>query len=183
MRCRTEIHVHPAPLVRRALRALRLLAYDALWGKRAGRVSLGPRLNFDPAMDLMLERGVILAHDGSFSGPGRVHIGERSYLGPYFSIQCITSVTIGADCLFGNFVSIIDNDHERSAGELIRVQPLDGAPVTIGRDCWLGEKAIVLRGVTIGDHAIVAAGALVRQDVEPYAIVAGVPARVVGKRS
>ena len=175
--------MHPAPLVRRALRALRLLAYDRLWGKRAGRVSLGPRLNFDPKMELMLERGVILSHDGSFSGPGRVHIGARTYLGPYFSIQCIASVTIGPDCLFGNFVSIVDNDHERAAGELIRLQPLDGAAVTIGSDCWIGEKSIILRGVTIGDHAIVAAGALVRHDVEAYAIVAGVPARVVGKRS
>ncbi len=175
--------MHPAPLYRRVLRALRLLPYDLLWGKRAGRVSLGPRLTFDPQMDLMLERGVILSHDGSFSGPGRVHIGARTYLGPYFSIQCITQLTIGADCLFGNFVSIVDNDHERRADTLIRLQPLHGSPVTIGDDCWLGEKSIILRGVTIGDHAIVAAGAVVRTDIEPYAIVAGVPARVVGKRA
>ena len=174
--------MHPAILWRKVQRALRQIAYDRLWGKRTGRVLLGPGLQFDPAMDLTLERGVVLSRNGTFSGPGRVRIGERSYLGPFFSIQCVEEVTIGSDCLFGNFVSIIDNDHERAAGAPIASQPLAPAPVRIGHDCWLGEKAIVLRGVTIGDHAIVAAGALVRGDVPPYAVVGGVPARIISMR-
>lgn len=53
--------------------------------------------------------------------------------------------------------------------------------IIVGNDVWIGEKAIVLKGA-IGDGAIVAAGAVVTKDVEPYTIVAGVPARPIGKR-
>ena len=54
--------------------------------------------------------------------------------------------------------------------------------VTIGHDCWIGHKAIILPGVTIGNGAVVAAGAVVTRDVAPYSVVAGVPAKVVSKR-
>jgi acetyltransferase-like isoleucine patch superfamily enzyme len=175
--------VHPVLVLRKLQRAWRQVVYDLFGGKRTGRVLLGPRLEFDPRMDLTLEGGCVLSRDGTFSGTGRVRIGERTYLGPFFSIQCVGEVTIGRDCLFGNFVSLIDNDHARAADATIASQPLEAAPIRIGDDCWLGEKSIVLRGVTIGSHAIVAAGALVREDVAPYDIVAGVPARVVGKRT
>lgn len=134
-------------------------------------------------MRLELEEAVVLSRNGSFSGPGSVRIGARSYLGPFFSIQCVSEVTIGRDCLFGNFVSVVDNDHGFAASEPINVQALRASPIRIGNDCWLGEKSTILRGVTIGDHAIVAAGALVRADVAAYTIVAGVPARVVSKRT
>lgn len=54
--------------------------------------------------------------------------------------------------------------------------------VTIGHDCWIGHKAIIMAGVTIGNGAVVAAGAVVTKDVAPYTIVAGVPAKQVSKR-
>jgi len=57
------------------------------------------------------------------------------------------------------------------------------APVCIGDYAWLGSRALVLPGVRIGDGAVVAAGAVVTKDVEPYAVVAGVPARAIGTRS
>jgi len=53
------------------------------------------------------------------------------------------------------------------------------APVTIGRNVWIGRGAVLLPGVTIGDHAVVAAGAIVTKDVPAAAVVAGNPARVV----
>lgn len=55
----------------------------------------------------------------------------------------------------------------------------ESAPVTIGNDVWIGARAVILDGVTIGDGAIVAAGAVVHADVPPYAIVGGVPARII----
>jgi acetyltransferase-like isoleucine patch superfamily enzyme len=65
------------------------------------------------------------------------------------------------------------------------VQPIDykqNLPITIGNDVWIGRKAIIMDGVTIGDGAIVAAAALVTKDVPPYAIVGGVPAKVIKYR-
>jgi len=75
------------------------------------------------------------------------------------------------------------------ADQFIGVRPgNDGVPqvyeraVEIGNDVWIGANAIVLRGITIGDGAIIAAGAVVVQDVEPYSIVGGVPARTIRRR-
>jgi maltose O-acetyltransferase len=56
------------------------------------------------------------------------------------------------------------------------------APVRFERRCWIATRAVVLPGVCIGEAAVVAAGAVVRSDVDPYTIVGGVPAKVLGKR-
>jgi acetyltransferase-like isoleucine patch superfamily enzyme len=58
----------------------------------------------------------------------------------------------------------------------------DRGPVIVGSDCWVGYEALIMSGVTIGDGAVIAARALVRRDVEPYAIVGGNPAKVIGYR-
>jgi acetyltransferase-like isoleucine patch superfamily enzyme len=52
-------------------------------------------------------------------------------------------------------------------------------PVTIGDDIWIGANAVILPGVTIGDHSVVAAGAVVTKDVPPHTLVAGVPAKII----
>jgi acetyltransferase-like isoleucine patch superfamily enzyme len=56
------------------------------------------------------------------------------------------------------------------------------APVRIGDDVWIGARAVILPGVTVGDHAVIGAGAVVREDVPAWAIVAGVPAKVIRDR-
>lgn len=56
------------------------------------------------------------------------------------------------------------------------------APVTIGNDCWIGQRAILIGGITIGDGAVVMAGAVVTKDVPPYAMVGGVPAKIIKYR-
>ena len=78
-------------------------------------------------------------------------------------------------------------DRERVFGEidvpLERIVPWKTTkPVTIGNDCWIGRNAIIMDGVTVGHGAIVGAGAVVTKDVPPYAIVAGVPARIIRYR-
>jgi acetyltransferase-like isoleucine patch superfamily enzyme len=69
----------------------------------------------------------------------------------------------------------VARDHERFAGDLTR-------PVVLEDDVWIGANAIVANGVRVGRGAVVGAGAVVTKDVEPYAIVAGVPARQIGAR-
>jgi acetyltransferase-like isoleucine patch superfamily enzyme len=64
----------------------------------------------------------------------------------------------------------------------IRSQPTEELPITIGDDVWLGASAIVLGGVSIGEGSVVGAGSVVTQDLPPYSIARGVPARVVGVR-
>ncbi|MBJ7326566.1 MAG: hypothetical protein JHC52_04385 [Chthoniobacterales bacterium] len=79
--------------------------------------------------------------------------------------------------------TILSSNHAIPAmGTLIRDVPDELLPTKIGRDVWIGANAVILGGVTIGDGAVVAAGAVVTKDVEAGAVVAGVPARLLRKR-
>jgi len=178
----TLIPVRIVNMMQRLLRGLRYLRFRALGGRSTGRVSLEGGISLDPDCALTLERGVWLSRNGSVQGRGRMHIGADTYIGSQFSFHCAGEITIGRDCLFGNFVSLVDNNHGIASGTPMRLQPLEPSRISIGDDCWLGEKATVLAGVRIGDGAIVAAGAVVRSDVPARAIVGGVPARLIRMR-
>jgi len=121
-----------------------------------------------------LQRGVRIVVDG-----GRLTIGHQTNVnGLGTKFLCRSSITIGAACTFSWDVQVLDNDfHAITASGLERPSV---APVVIGDRVWVGTRAIILKGVTIGDGAVVAAGSLVTRDVEAGAVVAGVPARQVG---
>ena len=73
-------------------------------------------------------------------------------------------------------------DAQAHDGVYSLTQPLQGAPVRIGNDVWIGAHAVVLKGVTIGDGAVIAAGAVVTKDVPAGVIAGGMPARVIRQR-
>lgn len=109
-------------------------------------------------------------------------IGDHSNIGAGVVISVCQEVTIGAHVRVSNGVMIADNPgHPTDAVERRTrpVRPEQVKPVRIGDDVWIGSHAIILPGVTIGDGAIVAAGAVVTRDVEAGTVVAGNPARVV----
>lgn len=90
---------------------------------------------------------------------------------------------IGDNTIFGPNVSIHAENHNFNDLETpIRLQGATRKGVKIGKDCWIGSKVTILDGVNIGDHVIVAAGAVVNKDVPDYAIVGGVPAKVLKMR-
>ena len=92
-------------------------------------------------------------------------------------------VKIGDNTIFGPGVSIHAENHNFEELNIpIRKQGATRKGVIIGEDCWIGSKAVILDGVKIGNHAIVAAGAVVTKDVPDYAIVGGVPAKVIKLR-
>ena len=116
--------------------------------------------------------------------PGaRLVSGDFVFFGRGAEIDVVQSVTIGAHTLIAPNAFITDHTHNAAKATRIADQGNRIAPVVIGSDVWIGTGAIVLAGVTIGDGAIVGAGAVVTNDVAPYAIVAGVPARVIGERT
>ena len=121
-----------------------------------------------------LQRGVRIVVDG-----GRLSIGASNVNGLGTKILCAESVTIGSGCTFSWEVQVLDNDFH--AITVDGVQQPKTAPVVIGDRVWVGTRAVILKGVTIGDGAIVAAGAVVNKDVPAGAIVAGIPAKVVGR--
>ncbi|QDV79761.1 DapH/DapD/GlmU-related protein [Botrimarina mediterranea] len=110
-------------------------------------------------------------------------IGDKTFVGHDCSFSIAKAISIGRNCLLAGGVSIRDYDghpldaEARRAGEF--VVPEAVRPVAIGDDVWLGSGVRVLKGVTIGDRAIVAAGSIVVKDVPADSVVAGSPARVV----
>lgn len=94
-------------------------------------------------------------------------------------------VAIGRYTMFGPRVAIVGGDHVYNSVNTPTIwagRPTVLPPTVIGSDCWLGYGVIILAGVTIGDGAIVAAGAVVTKDVPAYTIVGGVPARFIRRR-
>ena len=104
-----------------------------------------------------------------------LRIGDRCVINSGSDISAWHSITIGDNFRLGEFASVQDWDgHEVEEGTTARV-----APVVIGDNVWIARRAMVFPGVTIGDHVVVAAGAVVVRDVAPRTIVGGVPARVL----
>ena len=91
------------------------------------------------------------------------------------------TVTVGKDAFFGHDVAVLTGTHdiEKFGRERQLAFPRSGRDVVIGEGVWLASHVLVLGPVTIGDHAVVAGGSLVREDVAPYTVVAGRPAKVV----
>ncbi len=92
-------------------------------------------------------------------------------------------ITIGEGTILGSGAMIIDNDFHQPSGDFswIDADPASARPVQIGRGCFIGARAIVLKGVTIGDRATIGAGAVVTNDVPAGATAAGNPARVIDR--
>lgn len=161
---------------------LRLRFPRARFGARCD-IRAGFRLRLAPGAQLQTGAACILDDDTTIECSGNLIIGERVIFGHHCTIGCKESIEIGDDCLLAEMVSIRDHDHNFARLDLpIRVQGATCAPVKIGRDVWLGAKVTVLRGVTIGDGAIIGANAVVTRDVPAGAIAVGIPARVVKMR-
>jgi acetyltransferase-like isoleucine patch superfamily enzyme len=113
------------------------------------------------------------------SPSGVLSIGDRVGMNEGVSIYAEREVTIGDSVMIGDYVSIVDTDfHPVTPGDPVRV-----APVRIERNAWVGRNAIILRGVTIGMNAVVAAGSVVTSSVPPNTLAAGNPARVIRELS
>lgn len=116
-------------------------------------------------------------------GSGKLFLGKKSFIGDYAVIGCNDEIVIGRDVMIAQAVTIRDTDHAFSRIDIpMNRQGVTTAPIRIGDDVWLGHGAVILKGVNVGEGAIVAAGAVVKQDVPAYAIVGGVPARIIGTR-
>ena len=110
-----------------------------------------------------------------------VHVGDHVFLNYGCTLLDVCAIRIGDGTQIGPGVQLYAADHPRSAAD--RDAGFEcGAPVTIGRNVWIGGHAIVLPGVTIGDDAVIGAGSVVTRDVAAGATVGGNPARALGKR-
>jgi virginiamycin A acetyltransferase len=123
--------------------------------------------------DAWIGFGVIFSHPTA-------EVGRSVYVGPFC---CLGDVTLEDDVLIGSHVSITNGQAQHGIERLdvpIREQPGVWPRVTIGRDSWVGDRAVIMADV--GKHCVIGAGAVVTKPVPDYAIAVGVPARVVKSR-
>ena len=114
---------------------------------------------------------------------GTVLIGAKTVLGQECTISAYKDVSIGRECVIADRVMLIDFDHGMVDVERpIRLQGIYKREVRVGNNVWIGYGACILRGVTVGDNAVIGTNAVVTKDVPPNAVVAGVPARVIRTR-
>lgn len=110
-------------------------------------------------------------------------IGENVLMGRNTTVLCADSVIIGDNAMFASYCFISDENHgiNLSSGIRYECQKIETKPVLIGKNCWIGEKVVVLPGVAIGDNTIIGAGSIVTKSIPANVIAVGNPARVVKK--
>ena len=114
----------------------------------------------------------------------RLTIGDRTIVGHNCILTVAREVTIGSDCLIASDAFIFDSSGHPAdpAARLAKLPPApeEIRPVVIGDNVWIGRRAAICPGVTVGEGSVVSSGAVVTSDVPPYTLVAGNPARRVG---
>jgi maltose O-acetyltransferase len=191
----TSLPAQPVPPQASAIAKLRQLVLEDTAGLHPGLHVVVALARLLPLSYGNALRAALLRQVGFRIGPGtlirgmpRINGGKRYYVnlcigaGCYIDVDCTLDleeqITLGDRVTLGHQVMILTSSHEigpreRRAGTVMR------APVTIGAGAWLGPRCIILPGVTIGEGAVVAAGALVNKSVLPHNRVAGAPAKVV----
>nr|WP_210534648.1 acyltransferase [Thermosulfurimonas marina] len=139
-------------------------------------------INNKPLRIILKEKANIRSNT-IIQGSGILEIGKNSFIGSYSVIGVNEKIIIGNNVMIAHNVSIRDTDHKFNRTDLPMIQQgISTAPVVIEDDVWIGHGAIITKGVKIGKGAIVAAGAVVTKDVPPYAVVGGVPAKIIKYR-
>lgn len=174
--------------------SLRFLWFEPLFRSQCTRV--GDRFRMEQ-LPYLLGRGEIvigdrvqfsgkpsIAFSGRFCNHPQLRIGDGCFVGHNCTFAIASDVEVGNHCLISGSVRISDFDGHPTSARLRRegetfdagTRPL---PVRIGNDVWIGHGAVVLKGVSIGDRAVIGARAVVTSDVPADVVVAGVPARIV----
>lgn len=152
-------------------------------------ITFGAGCFVSPEAHLFAEprRGITFGQRCSIAADVFVHgsctIGDQVSLNPRAHLDGGTAgITIGNDCRIATGVTMFAFDHQMDPTRLVREQPARSLGITIGNDVWIGANAGITDGVRIGDHSVIAMGAVVTRDVPEWAIVGGVPAVVIGDR-
>jgi len=183
------------------LRHILVTAIDSMLGwkaRRSGAVKIGRgttiawrRLKQVPGNLLSVGEDSIIHADISFEeSGGQIQIGSRTFVGRS-DLVCYRSLVIGDDVIMSWGITVVDHDSHSTEWAMRRNDVRDWgkgrknwehiahAPVVVGNKAWVGFNASILKGVTIGEGAVIGAGSVVTRDIPPYSVAVGNPARVV----
>ena len=158
---------------------IRLLAPLYQHRGRDSKIYRSVRMDTPPYRRFSLgQKSVIESYSCINNAVGDVIIGDHTRIGLHNTI--IGPVTIGSHVNLAQGITVTALNHNFEAPERrIDEQGVSTQQVTIGDDIWIGANAVVLPGVTVGNHCVIAAGAVVTKDVPPHSLVAGVPAKII----
>lgn len=142
-------------------------------------IGANSQLTIEPEAQVRFGRGVEFMRDSTLHFGCEVNIGSKVYFNRGCHIVSLEALTIGANSIFGEKVSIHDENHVIEGDVPVPERGLVTAPIVIGSSVWVGAKATILQGVIIGDNAVIGAHALVTKDIPANSVALGVPARVV----
>lgn len=127
--------------------------------------------------------GVEIDFPVTFVFPERIAVGKHVYIGPNSCLNGRGGLTIGDHSILGPEIAIMSATHNHRLAKMV---PYDGVellyPVTIGQCVWIGLRAIIMPGITLGEGSIVGAGSVVTKSFAPGSIIAGNPAAMIGQR-
>ena len=151
-----------------------------------GMLFLGPRLQLQTGRSGQIRFGRFawIGHGSKIRcHEGIVEIGAKTVIGQECTISAYQRVRIGQQCVIADRAMFIDFDHDVADPEQpIRKQGIYKRDVVVGSNVWIGYGAQILRGVTVGDNAIIGASSVVTRDIPANAVAAGSPARVIRMR-
>lgn len=123
-------------------------------------------------------KGSFIMKNNYIITPGRLTMGNYTHINRGCTLDCRAGISIGNSTSISYGVSLLTGSHDKDSPDF-RGRYL---PISIGNHVWIGANATILQGVTIGDGAVVCAGAVVTSDIAPYTVCGGVPARKLGER-
>ena len=136
------------------------------------------RVRIMKRMGVKIEGPIAVRKGLEIRGAGQLVIKKGVSLGPGVLLDAQKGLEIGESAVIAYQAIIWSLNHDYNDIHFVT----KGAKTTIGKYAWVCSRSIILPGITVGDYAVVASGAIVTKDVPPYAIVAGIPAKVVGYR-
>jgi acetyltransferase-like isoleucine patch superfamily enzyme len=169
---KTILHLHKtARIINNGYFMLGIISKDLFPAAKPTRLAMGAGSELNINGNVRVSGGVIL----EIFDNAVLELGNNVCINSNTTILTTTNVKVGNDTIISWDVEIIDTDFHKISREGATV----AAPINIGSHVFVGNRAIIMKGVTIGDGAVIAAGAIVTKDVPPNSLVGGVPARVI----
>jgi acetyltransferase-like isoleucine patch superfamily enzyme len=160
----------------------RLLGMEVGVGTIIPKISVSWPNQVSIGRNCQLESDIKFKYEGSWNDNKAIQIEDNVFIGAGCEFNITTGVSIGNYCLIASGCKFIDHNHGIGKNSYMRLQKSTHAGIKLGTDVWLGSNVIVLKGVEIGDGAIIAAGAVVTKSVLAYEIWGGIPAKKIGER-
>lgn len=156
------------------------ISYKSFIGSR---VYIKPIMIKDKRISITMKEGAYIKSDVIIQGSGEFILGRKSYISSYSVLGINEKVIIGDNVMIADNFSLRDTDHKFDRLDMpMNLQGITTAPIIIEDNVWIGHGVTITKGITVGTGSIVAAGSVVTKDIPPYAIVGGIPAKVIKYR-